>query len=187
MNLHGSNYMEKLNARGLKAWYVDPTGRMPLDHVDELKNADYFIGSWLTAKSPVNTYTSPAGAVLDKTYKAGQLVGRIYSWVLRDGQIWWQLNDGGFVQHAPGRFDTKVALDSASGKEHNELLEDLKTPNPVENVVANIGTGVGDAVSGVGKTLSTLGNNLSVILLILAALVLAGAFFKVKGGVIGAL
>lgn len=174
------NYMEKLQAKALKAYYVEPSGRMPIDHIEETKTADHFIGSWLIAKDNVNTYTSPAGGVLDKTFKPGQIVGRIYSYVLKDGNVWWHLDNGGFVQHAPGRFDTKVALDSASGKTHEETMQDITTPNVIENAAGSIGTGVGDVVAGVGKTISGIGNNLTVIILILAALILAGAFWKVK-------
>jgi len=95
------------------------------DHYDECINedteyadaqnvsgsADKFVGGQLIAKYPVTVYSSPNGNVI-KTVKPGDVVGFIYSWVERDGKIFWQLQDNSFVEHKSGVFDTDALAQS---------------------------------------------------------------------------
>jgi hypothetical protein len=54
---------------------------------DQLKD------KYLWAKTSVNTYAYPNGHV-EKVVYAGQLVGMIFGWVEREGEIWFQLWSG---------------------------------------------------------------------------------------------
>lgn len=170
-------YIEYLEAKQLKPYLVAPTGRMPIDFADELKTADHYIGSWLVAKMPVKVYSSPGG-VLTKAYSFGQNVGQIRSYVLKNGVVWWELKDGGFVEHAKGKFDTKIAENSASGVEHQQLMEDLNTQqNDPLSVLTSSGSSL---LGGVNKTLSFVGDNLKFLVIGLVLIILASAYFKLK-------
>lgn len=68
-----------------------------------MTTADY-IGGTLKALQPVQVLTGPTGTVV-KTVNAGGIVGKIYSWVVRDGVVFWQLESGQFVKHGQNIFD----------------------------------------------------------------------------------
>jgi hypothetical protein len=62
----------------------------------------------LYAKKSVNIYTTPSsvGTKL-RTISPGDMVGVIWSHVMRDGVLWWQLYDNNklaYVSHAEGKF-----------------------------------------------------------------------------------
>lgn len=179
------NRVESLKMKAQKNHYVDASGRVPIDYAEKVKGADYYIGSWLKALKSGSIYSAPNGTFIDDFYP-GETVGQIYSYVLKDGNVWWQLagkngnGTGGFVLHKPGMFDNQVALDTSSGEEHEQLLDELSEPNVIEKTVGDLATGVTDTVSGVGKTLSGIGKYLPLI--ILAVVVIAGYYVFTKKG-----
>lgn len=67
---------------------------------------DDFLGAKLVALKDVPVYTSPNGTLI-KVVKTGDNVGVIYSYVIRDGIVWWQVDGSntGFVKHEKGSFD----------------------------------------------------------------------------------
>lgn len=144
-----------------------------MDHADKKHDADYYIGSQLYALTNIPIYSSPNGT-LKTTRTKGTFVGTIYSWIRRDGYVWWQLTDGGFVKHAPGIFDVQIAGQTASGKAHEEKMQTLgkddavtETVSNIGSGIANLGSGLGDALAGVGDALSGLGKNILWILLLI--------------------
>jgi len=174
------DYIEYLETKPLKHLVMDNTGRVGIDYADKVgKPASYFYGSWLVAKEPVTVYSSPNGTPLKKL-NTGSTVGRIYSHNDRDGEIWWVLeNNGGAVKHAPGRFDTSIAMETSSGQKHEELMLDLQK-DPIGDTVKTLATGVTDTVKGVGESLSFLGGNLKWVLLGLGILMLVFSYTKLK-------
>lgn len=87
---------------------------------EEPKTADYYIDATLEALVPVTVYSSPGGTVLRKV-EPGSIVGEIYSWVQRDGDLWWQIKEGGFVKHGKGVFNMKRAELTSRGKQEEIL------------------------------------------------------------------
>lgn len=85
--------------------------------MDEVsKTADYFLNAQLKALIPGKVFTSPGGA-LKREYEKDSIVGEVFSWVKRGTVVWWQLKEGGFVEHQPGKFDPKMATNTSQGKE----------------------------------------------------------------------
>lgn len=66
--------------------------------------ADEFEGGELWAKSPVSIYTRPMGTFV-KSIPAGGYVGKIFTYQLYNGNVWWMLEDGKYVAHETGKFD----------------------------------------------------------------------------------
>lgn len=183
--MYEDKYISKLNARKYRNYFTGPGGVIHIDYADELKDAAWYIGSNLTAKKPVTVYSSPGGTVL-RTVQPGGYVGTIYSYVNRTDGLWWHLNAGaGFVKHEPGVFDTGIAKDTASGQQHETLLEELTKEDPVTETVKSVTTGVKDVVTGTGATLSGVGSTLTGIGknlgLILIAVVVVGVVFIYTG------
>ena len=92
----------------------------------DTKTVDYYLNAQLKAKEPGSIYNAPNG-VIDRSYDTGAIVGEIYSWVQRGDQIWWQLKEGGFVLHAPGKFDATTAEYTSQGKV-DEIIDALSDP-----------------------------------------------------------
>lgn len=75
-------------------------------------NANDLIGKTLIANIPVNVYPSASNTIPLYTVNAGDTVGVVYSWVNKNGVIWWQLEPGNkFVSHAQGKFNMQVLTD----------------------------------------------------------------------------
>lgn len=185
------SYIDRLNHKRLKAFVMEPDGTVGIDHADSIKTADYFIGSWLTAKKPGVVLSSPQGTA-KSAFNTGDIVGRIFSYVQDNHKVYWQLEDkqggpnGGFVIHEPGRYDTKVALETSSGKE----LEDVKAAqkaiedDQIINKLGKTGTALLDGttsiVKGAGDALSGIGKTLPLIVGVIVIAVLYIAFTKAK-------
>lgn len=180
------DYIEYLENKPLKHLVMDDHGKIGIDYADKLKDASYYVGSWLVAKVPVKIYSSAGGTTVIANVNTGGNVGRIYSYVMKpDGSLYWQLEGvsgngtGGFVKHVPGAFSNQIALDTASGKEHEELITELEK-EPIGDAAKAIATGATDIVKGAGKTLSVLGDNLIWIILAAIAGVLLLSYTKFK-------
>ncbi len=184
-------YIEHIERKQYKHLYVDSSGRVPIDHVDGIKKATDFVGSWLVAKKLINIYSSPGGAVIG-TRNPGQTVGRIYSYVDKYGNLWWQLEgtgggNGGFVKHETGAFDQNIAVGTSSQTEHEknvqEMWDKVNEPDLVDKVgsgLSNVVGGVGDVAKGLGNTLTNFGQYLPIIIGALALFVIVTALLKAK-------
>lgn len=77
--------------------------------------ADQIIGKQLYTKqaTPVFTLPDSTSAIL-KTIAAGGLIGEVYSYITRDGLLWWQIASGGYVKHEKGKFDIKKLTDQGA-------------------------------------------------------------------------
>lgn len=154
------------------------------DNVNQQKTAADYVGSTLLARTTVNVYSSPGGTLL-RTIKKGGHVGTIYSWVLRDGFVWWELTGGGFVKHDPAAFDASTAeatsyqeLQKAEKAAQEQRLKDADPFSGITDPLKNIGTGLSDTLSGLGKALSGIGNNLSTILIAVAIIIVIVVVFQ---------
>lgn len=83
--------------------------------------ADYYINSTLRALRPVTVYRTPGGPVLREVPK-GSIVGEVFSYIERNGDVWWQLKEGGYAKHGTGVYDAQLAEYSGAGKQA-ELLK----------------------------------------------------------------
>lgn len=169
-------YLDRLNMRAAKPYVVEPSGRVPIDHADAVKDAGYYVNSELRAKKQMYITSAPNGTKL-RSVAPGEYVGKIYSYLNRDGKLYWQLagksgnGDGGFVENVPGAFDTQILVATASGQQHDQLLEDLNKDDVITETVKTVGAGVADTVGGVGKSLSFIGNNMGLIIFGILAVV----------------
>ena len=90
-------------------------------------NANDVIGKTLIANIPVNVYAEASNINLLYTVRPGNTVGVVYSWVNKNGVIWWQLEPGNkFVSHAIGKFNLQVLEDQGllTTEEKQEAEED---------------------------------------------------------------
>ncbi len=177
------NYVQNLQAKYYAPWLRDATGR--LNHADiVVKSADEFLDSTLVAKNPVTMYKAPTkGSDIVMEFPKGANVGKIQSWVTRDGSVWWDVNwfsgkHAGWVKHDPGLFNAEIAEATASKVVHdqavNKAIESANKKTAIESVV----DGVSDAVSGAGESLGMLGNNLKWIIIAAVITVIIFGFLK---------
>jgi hypothetical protein len=103
------------------------------------------IGNWLKAKKQVPVLDRPNGNIL-RIAKPGEYLGEVYSYVVRDGILFWQFKNNIFVKHGEGLFE----------------MQQTRPPEPEisKDVFGEIGKGISDLVSGAGKTLSGVGQSL---------------------------
>lgn len=158
------------------------------NHADVVvKDANYYLDSKLVARVPVKVYKAPtetSDVVI--SYKKGQNIGIIQSWVLVNGVLWWDVNwfsgkHQGWIKHEPALFDAKVAEDTASGKTHAATVaKQVELMNRKEGI-EKLAAGIGDAVGGVGNTLSFLGNNLKWIIAAVVVVTLLYFYAKLSG------
>lgn len=99
-------YIESLKNNFDKGYHIGPTGRLVNSN-----NADAgdYIDAYLKALKQVSIYDYPGGAVKAVFYP-GDIVGKVFSYKLYNGQIWWQLDDPsgkhfGWVRHSEGYFE----------------------------------------------------------------------------------
>jgi hypothetical protein len=85
--------------------------------------ANYYLDATLRAVQPVDVLNHPGGTII-RTVEPGSIVGKIFSWVQRNGTLWWQLegSQSEFVEHAPGRFDAQMAAYTGRGKEFERMV-----------------------------------------------------------------
>lgn len=153
------------------------------------KSAEYFLDATLVARKPVTLYQSPSDtAPVLKKFTKGENVGKIQSWVVRDGQVWWDVNwfsgkHAGWVKHVPGLFTEEIIEQTASGKTHedtvakqNELTKDDDLLTKVTEATSKTLTGVSDAVAGTGNLLSNIGKNLNTIIIVILVIALIFGF-----------
>lgn len=95
-------------SRALSSWQ---------DTTDNLSgSASDFIGGKLVALNPVTVYSSPNGNPI-LTVNPGQTVGTIFSYVNKDGSVWWLLESGNFVKQSKDVFDSDILVNSIAEKE----------------------------------------------------------------------
>jgi hypothetical protein len=62
------------------------------------------------------------------TVAVGQRVGKVYSYLERNGQIYWQFENGDMVLHSTGAFDLKSIIDQG-GKTSEQLTREKELEN----------------------------------------------------------
>jgi len=179
-------YIEYLERKPLKHLLVDGSGRVGIDHADAVKKVSDYIGSWLVAKRNVNIYNYPGGAVIATRFPS-QNIGRIYSYKDYYGTLYWQLEGtgagngtGGWVKHEIGAFDSTIAMDTGSGKEHDAHVAELDAIANEPNAIDKLGAGVTSVFGGIGTTLNNLGQFLPLIIGAIALFVIVTALAKAK-------
>lgn len=149
------------------------------DNIEDKTKASYYVDSTLVARKPVTVYSYPStNAPIVKQYAKGSNIGIIYSYVLRDGVLWWQIDwfskkPQGWVKHDAGLFDKKILEDTSSGQRIETELEDRNKAIANED---KIGKGLSDLTKGIGETISFAGGSLKWILI---AVIIAGAVYLV--------
>jgi len=145
------------------------------------KSADFYINSTLVAKTALPVYKIPStSGDIVKSYTKGANIGKIYSWVVRDGQVWWQVNyfsgkPQGWVKHEKGLFDSEIAEQTSDGKaievkKEQERIEDEKS----------IGAQLTKGVTGITEGFGSIGANFKYILLAVLVLVAVYFFLQLK-------
>jgi len=185
------DYIQQLQAKTMKPYLVQPTGRMDYAEITT-KPADYYLDSTLVAKVPVTIYKSPSltAPVVNK-YAKGTNVGKIQSWVVRDGNVWWDIDyfsgvHAGWVKHDPSLFDAAIAEQTASGAaqaaEVKKLTDAAAKPADIGSAVidgaGNVVQGASNLLSGVGDTLGSIGANLKWYILAIVLVFIILAFLK---------
>lgn len=79
-------------------------------------NASDIVDKTLIAKIPLNAYTRPStSSKVYATYKAGQTVGVVYSWIESGSNLYWMFYNGKkvpyYVPHAEGKFSISSLKD----------------------------------------------------------------------------
>jgi len=99
-------------------------------HIGELFSAADIVGKDLFAKANVNIRVLPdVTSKIVQTAKAGSRLGTVYSYVNRNGQIWWYLNNPtGYVLHNASYLDTK-ALKEQGAKSTEQKIQEQEDAN----------------------------------------------------------
>jgi hypothetical protein len=181
-------YIKELQTKAMKPYLVDSTGRT--DYADVIsKPASYYLDSTLVAKVPVTMYSSPDDkSPIVMKFPKGANVGTIFSYVVRNGQVWWDMDwfsgkHAGFVKHAPELFNYDIAEQTSTQKQYDDIKKEIDKPNVIENVgnsVLDLTNGASKALSGVGDSLSFLGENLKWIIIGVVVVVIIYAVLKLK-------
>lgn len=121
--LHGANCdcLECIKTNTFTGHFAKHLYMYP-DHAESYPG-EYLDGE-LVALVPVNVYSRPDGSLL-RTVKKGGTVGKILSYVVKDGVVWWQLYgpDGKgaeFVKHGTGVFDKDILMKSLAAEKAKE-------------------------------------------------------------------
>jgi len=136
--------------------------------------ADYLDGT-LRALVPVNVFDYPAGKII-KQVQPGNIVGTIYSWSMKDGYVWWNLNTGHYVKQVPNTFDLPYLEKSLA---ENKAARDSKIVEAVkERQEANDST-----LYQAGKTLEkfNISGNLKILFAVAVLVVLVAVFYRISG------
>jgi hypothetical protein len=141
--------------------YFDKLSYMYPDHA-EGKPGDFLEGT-LVALKPVNVYSAPDSGRILRSVKANQPVGKIVSYVVRNGVVWWQLYEGGFVAHGTGLFDAKM-LDTSIAVEKQKEAAIVKKATD-EHIAKNT-----NPLYNAGKTIDDLIPDFSTIKWVLIGL-----------------
>lgn len=159
-----------------------------VNHADA-KPASYYLDSTLVARKPVTVYKSPSvTSPIVMKYKAGSNIGKIYSWTLREGFLWWSVDwfsgkHQGWVLHDPSLFNTKIVEDTASGKliedKQAEIKKAVEENDPFKGI-KDVGSGINKAIGGAGDTIGFIGSNMKWILLVVIVVSLAYAYKAFK-------
>lgn len=94
-------------------------------------SAAQVVGKTLNAKRTVQAFTQPDGKTVARTFRAGQPVGVVYSWVETPSGLFWMFQPGissqpYFVKHQTGTFEVvggKAILDKIREEEEKEKRE----------------------------------------------------------------
>jgi hypothetical protein len=89
--------------------------------------ADKVIGKSLYAKSVVNVYNVPGGAVV-RTIATGGLIGQVYSWVTYNGEVYWQFYNAYRVPYYV-KHDSNLELPGLS-----DILTQIKDENIAKQI-----------------------------------------------------
>lgn len=189
------DYIQELLAKSMKPYMVNPAGKMDYAEVVS-KPASYYFDSTLVAKVPVTARQSPDDtAPVVQTFTKGTNVGVIQDYVVRNGQVWWDVNwfsgsHMGWIKHDPALFDASIAEQTASGAVQAATVAKLNTAaakpassveaiaDATTNATVNAVTGAGNFISGAGDLLTSLGGNLKWIALAVVLLVVILAFMR---------
>jgi len=93
-------------------------------------SADDFIGGELWALNlPVSVYSGADTTKFVYSIPKNSFVGKIYSYVVKDGKVWWQIDNKNlnrFVKHEEGVFDSVkliASLEALKKKREEEIEE----------------------------------------------------------------
>lgn len=115
-------------------------------------SVDDIVGKTLIAKKKVAIKRQPSDtAPTVYTVSPGETVGVVYSWVSRDGSIWWMYYDTNknpyYTRHEPGLYDVK-ALAAQGAVSLDEIRDaEKKADSPVSYYVDKLTTPI---VWGIG-------------------------------------
>lgn len=89
--------------------------------------ADKVVGKSLYAKSVVNVYNVPGGAVV-RTISTGGLIGQVYSWITNNGDVYWQFYNAYGVPYYV-KHDSNLELPGLS-----DILTQIKDENIAKQI-----------------------------------------------------
>lgn len=121
-------------------------------------NANEIVGKTLFAKKKIDVYNSsaPDGKII-YSVNSGDTLGPVYSWVMKNGALWWQLewqleanNFGAFVKHEIGAFDVKALEDQGAQTTLDKINEEKEANKSSFDKIA-------DLVSKNIKTIAIIG------------------------------
>lgn len=103
--------------------------------------ADQVVGKKLYAKRRVSAYSlANKNSTLYTTYDPGQLIGTVYSWVVRGGKVWWVFEVNyqagsvyqklAYVEHNKKDFMQESLLNQFSEAEQRAIAEQSKIDLP---------------------------------------------------------
>ena len=172
--MYNDNHMENCSCRDCDNYRGNHS-----DSVEDKTKASYYLDSTLVARKPVTVFDLPSvTSKVIKQYPKGVNVGVIQSYVLRDGELWWEVNwfsgkHQGWVKHDVGLFNKSIAEASGSGKkitdEKAAMIKEIESNDPI-----------GQLGKGINESLSFAGKNLKWILLVVILVAVTMLIYKFK-------
>lgn len=95
-------------------------------------NADDITGKSLIAKAAVNAYKSPSSiSPLYASFKTGQTIGVVYSWINKGGKLFWMFYDSKnspyYVEHSEGKFSITALVDQGTKTTKQKTQEKIES------------------------------------------------------------
>lgn len=105
-------------------------------------SADKIIGKTLFAKRELNKLDSSLQKI--GTFKAGQSVGQVFSYIVRNGQVYWLFKDPFgkpyLVKHDSTAFQFSAGVQEAAKKEQQEKVkEEIQTKGQIPYYIEKYG------------------------------------------------
>lgn len=142
--------------------------------MSEIYNFNQLIGKTLFAdKNNVHTRTYASDiAPIANTYSKGQAIGIVFSWVQKQSEIWFMLEDNNFLKHTPGQINEEKLKEQGTQTVKEELEPAAKKDQSWFSSLFQT-----EIFSGTSQTIQTA---IKIVVIVLTALIVLKLYQTLK-------